>query len=93
MKAFEKPNYRLFEVTYLSPTNNLGSRVRIREPKRFSNDKNISVTLPYDYAIGDIMEQGFKYLVDKGFNIIGRASTEDKYIFFADNWGSDFIEL
>lgn len=93
MKSFEVKNYRMFEVTFLGATNYRGSRIKIKEPKRFADDKNPSVVMGYDYAISDTMEQAFQFLTAKGFKIVGRASTADKYIFFTDNWGEDFIEL
>ena len=36
---YEKPNLRQLKVKYLGPTNYRGARVKIYEPKRFSNGK------------------------------------------------------
>ena len=87
------PNLRQIKVKYISPTNFRGSRVCIYEPKRYNNDKTKRVYLSYDYAIGNIQEQAYNYLTDKGFNVVSRASEFENYILFVDNWAEDFIEL
>ena len=86
-------NFRQIKVKYISPTNSRGSRVCIYEPRRYGRDKTQRVYLSYDYKIGCIQEQAKVYLEDKGFNIIGRASELENYIFFCDNWADNFIEL
>jgi len=86
-------NYRQIKVKYLSATNYRGSRVCIYEPKRYNNDKTQRVYLPYNYEIGCIQQQAKVYLEEKGFNIVGRASELENYIFFCNNWGANFIEL
>ena len=86
-------NFRQIKVKYISPTNSRGSRVCIYEPKRYGRDKTQRVYLSYNYEIGCIQEQAKVYLEERGFNIIGRASELENYIFFCDNWGEKFIEL
>lgn len=93
MKTFEIPNYRIFKVKYVGPTNTRGSYVKIEETARYNDDKNKVVKLGYDYTLSDIQEQAAEYLESKGFKIVGRASEKDHYYLFADNWGSNFIEL
>ena len=73
-------NYRQIKIKYISP-------------KRYNTDKTEKVYLSYDYSIGCIQEQAFKYLKEKGFNIIAKASEFKNYIFFADNWADEFREL
>ena len=87
------PNLRQIKVKYISPTNFRGSRVCIYEPKRYNNDKTKRVYLSYDYAIGNIQEQAYKYLLEKGFNVISRASEFENYILFVNNWAEDFKEI
>ena len=89
----EVKNYRQIKIKYISPTNHRGSRICIYEPKRYNTDKTETVYLSYDYSIGCIQEQAYKYLIDKGFNIVAKASEFENYIFFADNWAEDFREL
>lgn len=89
----EVSNYRQIKIKYISPTNFRGSRLCIYEPKRYNADKTKRVYLSYDYAIGCIQEQAFKYLTDKGFKIVAKASEFENYIFFADNWADEFIEI
>ena len=69
----EVENYRQIKIKYISPTNHRGSRLCIYEPKRYNKDKTEKVYLSYDYSIGCIQEQAFKYLTDKGFNIVAKA--------------------
>jgi len=87
------PNLRQIKVKYISPTNTRGSRVCIYEPKRYNNDKTKRVYLSYNYAIGNIQEQAYNYLTDKGFNVVFRASEFKNYILFVDNWAEDFKEI
>jgi hypothetical protein len=93
MNTYDLPSYRQFKVTFLGPTNHRGARVKITEPKRFVDGKTISVTLSYDYAIGDIAQQALNYLLDKGFKPVCRTSETSSYTILCDNWGSEFIEL
>lgn len=93
MNTYDLPNYRQFKVTFLGPTNHRGARVKISEPKRFVDGKTISVTLSYDYAIGDIEQQALNYLLEKGFKPICRTSETSSCTILCDNWGSEFIEL
>lgn len=92
-KAFEIPNYRAIRATFVSPTNTRGARVKIYETKRYNDEKTQSKIFPYSYEIGDVMEQAHEILTRNGFNVIGRASDIDNYIFFCDNWGDDFKEI
>tara|TARA_R110001606_G_scaffold243315_1_gene391127 strand:- start:1052 stop:1375 length:324 start_codon:yes stop_codon:yes gene_type:complete len=89
----EVSNYRQLKIKYISPTNFRGSRLCIYEPKRYNTDKTEKVYLSYDYSIGCIQEQAFQYLIEKGFKIVAKASEFENYIFFADNWADEFIEL
>lgn len=93
MNTYDLPNYRQFKVTFLSPTNSRGARVKITEPKRFTDGKTISVTLSYDYAIGDIEQQAVNHLDGLGFKLVGRCSATNSNTILCNNWGLDFIEL
>ena len=59
-------NLHLFSVKYIGPSNSRGSRLKI-ESKRFGQ----SITLSYDYKIGNIKDQAVQYLQSKGFDILG----------------------
>lgn len=87
------PNLRVFKVKYIAPTNTRGSRVEIRETKRFNGQKDDKVTLSYDYQIGDVLEQALQYLDSKGFEIVARGSEYNHYYVLADSWGEDFKDL
>lgn len=90
---YEKPNLRQLKVKYLSPTNYRGARVKIYEPKRFSNGKVESKTFSYCYKTGGISQQAYDILKDNGFNVICRASEYDGVIFLCDNWNENFINI
>ena len=49
--------YRSIHVEAFGPTNTLGARVRVKDMRH-----GAVVWLPYDYSIGDIIEQAQAYL-------------------------------
>ncbi len=67
-------NLHTLEVTYLGATNSRGARVKIYSP-RFDQ----SVIIPYDYQFTNISEIATAYLLDKGFEIIGRSDSKNGY--------------
>lgn len=67
-------NYHVLKVTYLGPTNNSGSRVKITSD-RFKESKTIS----YDYYYNSTIDMAQAYLESKGFNLIGKAEGKDCY--------------
>lgn len=86
-------NTRVFKVRFLGPTNYRGSRVKITEQRMQITD---SVTLSYNYEIGNTLEQAVKYLKDIGINVLGYGSDNDSYYVFSDSWAymSDkFVQL
>lgn len=87
------PNLRVFKVKYIAPTNTRGSRVEIKETKRYNDQKDDKVTLSYDYQIGDVLEQALQYLDNKGFEIVARGSEYDHYYILVNSWGEDFKNL
>lgn len=87
------PNLRVFKVKYISPTNARGSRVEIKETKRYSDQKDDKVTLSYDYQIGDVLEQALQYLDGKGFEIVARGSEYSHYYVLVNSWGENFKDL
>ena len=93
MEIHEIENYRKFNISYLSPTNYLGARVKISEPKRYCNDKTVSVTLSYCYKTGDIAKQALNHLLKLGFKPVARCSEHKYYTILCDNWADDFINL
>lgn len=87
------PNLRIFKVKYIAPTNTRGSRVEIKETKRYSDQKDDKVTLSYDYQIGDVLEQALQYLDNKGFEIVACGSEFDYYYILVNSWGENFTDL
>tara|TARA_R110000822_G_scaffold21770_2_gene68951 strand:+ start:250 stop:549 length:300 start_codon:yes stop_codon:yes gene_type:complete len=88
------PNYRQFKVKFVSPTNHRGARVKIYEPKRYRDYKSTSVTLSYDYEIGDVLQQAINWLIDNGFpKIVARCSEFENYTLLVDSWGEEFKPL
>lgn len=77
-------NLRCIQVKYLGPTNTQGTRVRITEDRNSSKD---SITLSFDYAIGDLIKQAETYLESRGINCIGYSSLGNGlYIISSDSW-------
>jgi len=94
MRTYEIPNYRQFKVKFIAPTNHRGARVKIYEPKRYNDDKTTSITLSYNYEIGDILQQAVNWLIDNGFTkIISRCSQYENYTLLVDSWGEEFKPL
>lgn len=92
-KAFELPNYRVFKISFLGATNTRGSRIKITETQRYNDQKTKSVIIAYDYNVGDVQEQAYKFLTKKGFNIVSRGSEINNYYLMADNWGENYYNL
>jgi|TARA_B100000073_G_scaffold301186_1_gene268026 hypothetical protein len=86
-------NYRKFNIYYISPTNTLGARVKITEPKRYYKDKTKSIFLSYDYEIGETGQQALNHLIKLGFNPVARCSEFNFYTILCDNWADEFLEL
>ena len=86
-------NMRAIRVKYLPPTNNKGSRMKLTEQMYQTSD---TVTLSYDYAIGNGTEQAIQYLQNKGINLIGKSDVQGETILFSDSWqigDNDFINI
>ena len=86
-------NMRAIRVKYLPPTNNKGSRIKLIEQMYQTAD---TITLSYDYAIGDGTEQAIKHLQDKGINILGKSNIKGETVLFSDSWqigDNDFITI
>lgn len=75
--------FRAFDVRFMPPTNTLGSRIRIRDLRR--EDR---VIIPYNHAIGNVLEQGEAYLNSIGINpdVLLLADKLDCYIIGSKNF-------
>ena len=93
MLIHEISNYRKFNIKYMGPTNHRGSKIKITEKARYNDYKSKSVTLSYDYEIGNDGQQGLDYLISKGFKPVARCSEYGFCTILCDNWGENFIEL
>ena len=84
-ESYKLNNLRGFKVKYLGATNFLGSRVKITDTRH-----NKSVTLSYDYSIGDIVKQAIKYLDDRDIIIEGMSNDErtNEYNLLSLNFGT-----
>lgn len=77
-------NLRCIQVKFLGPTNTQGARIKITESRSSSKD---SITLSYDYAIGDVIRQAEKYLNQRSVNCLGYSSLGNGlYIVSSDSW-------
>mgnify|MGYP003626041282 FL=1 len=94
MDINEIKNYRQIKAEYINPTNHRPARIKIYEPKRFSEDRKHSVTISCNNLPGDDMgQQVLNYLIANGFNPVSRASEFGGYTFLCDNWAEDFKTL
>ena len=75
-------HYHTIRVTYHGATNTRSSRITLKS-WRFKQ----SVTIPYSYE-GDTMEQAERWLIAKGFNLIGFSDLEgtSHYLIFTDTF-------
>lgn len=88
------PNYRQIKVKYMQPTDRMGARISICEPKRFNDFKTKRVYIPMKYSEDDMLTQALKYLESIGLgNIVARCHDNDTTTFLVDSWGEDFVEL
>lgn len=91
MEAVE--NMRAIKIKFLAPTNYKGSRIKITEQRFGVVD---SITLPYDYRIGNGTNQAIEYLQKRGVNLLGKSDLKDETILFSDSWQrgeNDFITI
>lgn len=77
-------NYRAFEIKYIGPSYNLGSRVSIND-LRHGTRKIIN----YDYRTDNINEMAYNYLSSLGIKIIGRSESKKGYLLFSDDFSTD----
>jgi hypothetical protein len=74
-------NYHALTIGYVGATNHRGSRIRIKSD-RFEQ----SILIPYDYEFSNTLEGAQKYLIDKGFNLVGQGELKDAYLLLTDTF-------
>ena len=103
----EVQNLRAFKVTFLSPTNHRGARVKIVDVmmKRYKNVNESwskmrhTIVLPYDHYFGSIQEQAIEYMACvPGLSVVAITQVGDgEYIILSDSWSdgsrSRFVDL
>ena len=92
-KVHEIQNLRMIKVSFLSPTNSRGARIKIYETNRYNDEKTESKVFSYDYRIGDVQQQAFEILQANDFNVICRASEYGISTLLCNNWGEDFKKV
>jgi|TARA_R100000482_G_scaffold12538_2_gene3745 hypothetical protein len=70
------PRLRAIHIEFFSPTNTKGARVRIKDERN-----NVTKWLPYDYAVGDIVDQSYAYLQEQGVIKDGSDMWDDKDVY------------
>ena len=68
----------MYEIKRLACTNTKGTRVQIKDI--YNNTKKIE---PYNYEVGDILEQGKKHIEGQGKEILGYSEGRDCYYIIA----------
>ena len=77
------------ELKFLGATNTRGSRLKLKD-MRF----NTSVTLNYDYEVGNVITQATQYLESKGYIVVCYSSNHnDTYFIMCDSIDNSFIKL
>jgi len=76
INTFSLPRYRALHVQFYGPTNTKGDRIRIKDMRRGD-----TVWLPYNYEIGDIVNQAGDYLHTQGIDLCALVlhDTQDGY--------------
>ena len=59
----------------------------------YLSERKQSVYLSYDYEISDEAKQALEFLINKGFNVVARASNANEYLFMVNNWNDDYLTL
>lgn len=80
------PRYRAIHVEFFGPTNTKGARVRVKDLRQGKTK-----FLPYDYAVGDIVEQASDYLTSCGIQTDGLAlhDTQRGYTLLTSNFDKE----
>ena len=96
------PNLRAFKVTFLSPTNHRGARVKIVDilTKRYKDTSDAwskmrhTIVLPYDYGIGSIQEQAIEHMKSVGLSVVAETLVgDDEYVILSDSWNAEWRDL
>ena len=66
MDIYQLPHFRGIHVQFIPPRHYLGARVRIIDLRRGDTQ-----WLPYDYVIGDIVEQAKEHLIRREISVDG----------------------
>mgnify|MGYP003123431085 CR=1 FL=1 len=95
----EVQKLRAFKVTFLSPTNHRGARVKIVDvmTKRYKDVSDAwskmrhTIVLPYSHRIGSVREQAIKHMVSVGLSVVAETQVGDgEYIILSDSWSDGF---
>tara|TARA_R100000030_G_scaffold94680_1_gene81677 strand:- start:328 stop:675 length:348 start_codon:yes stop_codon:yes gene_type:complete len=102
----EVQNLRAFKVTFLSPTNHRGARVKIvdvitkshKDVSKTWGKMRHSIVLPYDYAIGAPLSQAIEHMVSVGLSVVAHAQVGDgEHVVLSDSWSDGphrrFVDL
>ena len=98
----EVQNLRAFKVTFLSPTNHRGARVKIVDvmTKRYKDTSDAwskmrhTIVLPYSHKIGPIHEQAIEHMESVGLSVVAETLVgDDEYVILSDSWGDGFLDL
>ncbi len=91
----EVQNLRAFKVTFLSPTNHRGARIKIVDvmTKRYKNVNDAwgkmrhTIVLPFDHAIGAPLSQAIEHMVSVGLSVVAHTQVgDDEHIILSDSW-------
>lgn len=75
-------NYHILEVTFISPTNHRGARLKIKS-LRFDQ----SIIIPFDDKLTGIDRMAAEFLKNRGFNLVGMGESKKGFLIISDTFG------
>jgi hypothetical protein len=74
-------NLRVFEVSFISPTNYKGSRVLINDLRHKKR-----VIIPFNYSFNSALDVGLNFLTEKGIKIKFSAEIKKGFILLSEDF-------
>jgi hypothetical protein len=95
--SYSLKNLRAFKISFICPTNTLGSRIKIEDlhynPDHKRDGQKKSVIIGFGYEYNNTLDNALEYLQGKGFSIVSYSQAPDCYLIQCDNWGDNYKYL
>ena len=84
----EVPHYRAIEFKYMN------SKIRVVDTYTKPNKTNDKIFLKFNSEFMYSQDQAYQFLIDNGFNVVGKAHQKnDVLLLFVNNWGDNFKSI